>query len=354
MSTTPPRLLAIAFAVTTMDLASVAVAADLSSTPTAECVLKRYTSVSIDIANAGFVTLPVTLNGEQVRMALNSSSVWNSVGEALATRLKLPRQSLAQSTIQSGGRKVNAYVSTDSLLIGTANFGRVPLLVDQDPVYAGNVAHAQNIVGSIGLDLFSNVDVEIDFPGRLLTIYSSDHCPGRVVNWAQNYDAVSFEKDTTGQLYFPMELDGVKLQTALATGSGLSLLSSQASKRLFGFDEKSPEIIAENRTNGNANAYFHAMRLTAEGLAVLNTRVRLRPTLSDCSLVSSRNNTRPAYFDHCLNVYPLLLGMNVLSQLHIYIATKEKKLYFTAAGAMQSPPAATTNVDPPEAAPATQ
>jgi hypothetical protein len=35
----------------------------------------------------------------------------------------------------------------------------------------------------------------------------------------------------------------------------------------------------------------------------------------------------------CISVHPLTLGRNVLSKLHIYIATKQEVMYFTAADA---------------------
>lgn len=39
-----------------------------------------------------------------------------------------------------------------------------------------------------------------------------------------------------------------------------------------------------------------------------------------------------ASYEGCLGIHPLLLGRNVMGKQHIYIATKEKMLYFTPAG----------------------
>jgi hypothetical protein len=178
--------------------------------------------------------------------------------------------------------------------------------------------------------MFAAIDLEIDFPGRVMRLYSTDHCPGRVVHWTRNYDVVPMMNDELGQLYFPMELDGLKLRTTLATGLPHSVLASQVAKRLLNFDESSPNILTEPSGDGNAPSYFRAMELSAEGLSIMNTRVRLRPVDKRCALVAPRNNKNAAYFEGCKNNYPLQLGMNVLSKLHIYLANKEKKLYFTA------------------------
>jgi hypothetical protein len=52
-----------------------------------------------------------------------------------------------------------------------------------------------------------------------------------------------------------------------------------------------------------------------------------------------------AHYD-CAGAFPLYLGMNVLAQLHLYFANREKKLYFTNANVMDA------SAEPATAAPA--
>ncbi len=75
------------------------------------------------------------------------------------------------------------------------------------------------------------------------------------------------------------------------------------------------------------------MKLSGDGLQIINAHITLidRPQNDFCHLGSQSG---AAAYDGCLGVHPLQLGRNVLAKLRIYIATKEKMLYFTPA----SPP----------------
>jgi hypothetical protein len=75
--------------------------------------------------------------------------------------------------------------------------------------------------------------------------------------------------------------------------------------------------------------------LSGEGLEIINARIQLvdPPSNTTCSL-SSRSGA--ASHDGCFGAHPLMLGQNVIAKLHIYLATKEKMLYFTPADASDS------------------
>jgi len=55
---------------------------------------------------------------------------------------------------------------------------------------------------------------------------------------------------------------------------------------------------------------------------------------SYCELGQSRDKAKAALHAGCYGAEaPLKLGMNVISKMHLYFATKESMLYFTAADA---------------------
>jgi hypothetical protein len=91
---------------------------------------------------------------------------------------------------------------------------------------------------------------------------------------------------------------------------------------------------------GDANddgevAHYRAMRLTAPGLTVSDTRIRLSVPrqLGGCILETRGRKGGGVGYTGCENVYPMSLGRNILTQLRLYFATKEQILYFTAVGA---------------------
>jgi predicted aspartyl protease len=318
-------------------LAAPALAA--SPAPAENCQLKRYGSVEMYISPAGFVTIPVTINGVPTRMALQTGSSLSIIGSAFVRKHEITTIPVP-SALRFGGARVTDYVRLDRLQIGPLALGRVQLLVDPDPVYSGTIAQVDSIMGAVGIGLFSNVDIELDFQQRLLTLWSPEHCKGKVVYWSTRYDSVPMKQDPIGGMSFRMELEGRTLDTVLATGDSLSVLRTDVSKKLYGFDETSPGVEPEPGTNGG-RAYYRAMELTTDGLSVMNARVRLNPEESKCRLVTSKNRSTPTRYEGCLNVYPLRLGMNVLSRLRLYIASREKMLYYTVADAsLDVPPPA--------------
>jgi hypothetical protein len=185
-------------------------------------------------------------------------------------------------------------------------------------------------VGALGMDVFAHFDIEIDMAARKLNLYSQDHCPGKVVYWAKTYDAVPFRLGKLGEFYFPMELDGKKIEATLSSGNPVTTLNTDVTRRLFNFDDTSPGVESETDGAGRTIAHYRAMQLSAEGLSVVNANVRLIQRSGATCRISSRFGST-GYEDECMGIHPLNLGLNVLKKLHIYIATKEKVLYFTPA-----------------------
>jgi hypothetical protein len=127
-----------------------------------------------------------------------------------------------------------------------------------------------------------------------------------------------------------MELDGKKLETTLATGNSMTTLSTDVTRKLYNFDRDSPDVGTDTDAVSRTTGQSRAMNLSGEGIDIINAHVQLvdLPANSSCTLSSHFN---VASYDGCLGRHPLQLGRNVLTKLRIYIATKEKVLYFTPA-----------------------
>jgi hypothetical protein len=106
------------------------------------------------------------------------------------------------------------------------------------------------------------------------------------------------------------------------------------SKKLYGFDETSPGIEHRTSESGKSIAHYRAMTISTEELKIVNADVRLEHAQSYCELGQSRDRAKAALHSGCYGAEaPLKLGMNVISKMHLYFATKESMLYFTAADA---------------------
>jgi hypothetical protein len=173
----------------------------------------------------------------------------------------------------------------------------------------------------------------------MMNFFSQDHCPGHAVYWSAKYDSAPIRFGSLGEFYFPMELEGKKLETTLATSKPMTTLNTDATRKLFNFDGTSADVETVTDDAGRTAAHYRAMRLSGEGLEIINARISLIDLSADnpCHLST---HLGAATYEGCLGIHPLALGQNVITKLHFYIATKEKMLYFTPAEASDTSAAA--------------
>jgi hypothetical protein len=178
------------------------------------------------------------------------------------------------------------------------------------------------------MDVFDRIDFELDLKRKKLNLFSQDRCPGTAVYWSDSFASTRLRRESGafGNLYFEMEINGKKLDATWSPSARLTSLPAQVTKRLFRFDETSPDVEIED--DGVFRRYIVAMQLTAPGLTATNTRVVLVPA-AQCGDRPPVTGSRIA--EECRRPQPLMLGRNILEQLRLYFATKERMLYYTAA-----------------------
>jgi hypothetical protein len=145
---------------------------------------------------------------------------------------------------------------------------------------------------------------------------------------------VPMDLGDVGSIHLAAELDGRKIEATMSTTSGISTLTRDAFRQLFGFDERSPDVIVQRDTSGHPAAIFRAMELTSGALDVKDVRIRLIPNGKDCRLTTPDGPDGVAAFEGCFGVSPLVLGRSLIERLRLYFATGEKAIYYTE----QTPP----------------
>ena len=149
--------------------------------------------------------------------------------------------------------------------------------------------------------------------------------------WSDTYASAPLYRGKLGELYFPMELEGKKVQTTISPSDRFTTLTTDVTRLFYGFDESSPGVEAEREAD-DVTYHYRAMQLTAPGLTVSNAKIRLRKPQKGCQLELPARRTSGAGYE-CMGAHPMKLGRNVLQKLRLYFATKEKRLYFTSAEA---------------------
>jgi len=133
----------------------------------------------------------------------------------------------------------------------------------------------------------------------------------------QDHAEIPFGLDKVGHVRLIVELDGKKIPAHLDTGSSRSVLSLDEAENLFGFKETDAALKSLASTPTGHVFKYPFKTLTFGSVTVQNP---------DLELVSSIDEGLPGG-------PPLILGMGILRQLHMYIAYRENVLYVTAASA---------------------
>lgn len=291
------------------------------------CHLKQL--ASLDLARfPGHVLAPVTIQGNSVWMSLHTGSAFGLIFEDDARALQLRQKRLPIPPGMSVGAKGEVtQVAVTDLQMGGARFRDVEFVILSRGAYAANFDQ-RPIVGGLGMDLLSRVDFELDIAHGKLNLFSQDHCRGWVVYWSGTVASIPARRSDLGELYFPIELDGKTLEAVMSPGSPQSTLRTDVARKLYGIDEHS----AGNEMHPAANVKTHThrvMNLRTPAFEVRNEAIELLPQ-DDNYCVVAKHGSATGY-DGCRGEHPLQLGIDVLSKLRIYCATKEQVLYLTPA-----------------------
>jgi predicted aspartyl protease len=145
------------------------------------------------------------------------------------------------------------------------------------------------------------------------------------VTWTGSYAALPFTLTENGHVRVRVTLDGQNTDAILDTGAPVSVLSTQDANSMFRLNVNSADVEAANPVSGPAwgkgrpvKAYATTFKtLTIGGVTIQGPRMEL---------IEGRN-----FLGH--DFAQLVLGNNVLSRFHLYIAYRQQKLYLTGADA---------------------
>jgi hypothetical protein len=301
----------------------------INSAPAKDCRLPLLDSIDFEIVNNQLL-VPVTIDGHSGRMLLDTGDISTMVTGAYVQQFGPTVENLPPSSeARFGPARITQLAHVAALDVGPAHFGKAALMVIPVTAMSGRPAW----LGILGMNAFNKVDFELDFSQHKLNLYSQDHCPGAVVYWTKEFASAPLIRGPLGNYYFPIELEGKKIEAEFSTAVGDNWLTTEVTRSLYGFDEKSQDIETRTDSAGRVQAQYRAMTLSATGFQVNNAQIRLNTAKpAYCSLTHGPEHA--AMYTGCMGgEAPLKLGLNVAQHMHLYFATKEKVLYFTDATA---------------------
>ena len=319
--------------------ASVCIAsmAGLGSAKAQTCTAPEFlnTIVMAPVAGSDLMTVPITINGKQKNFLLNTGEPTTQVSQALVRDLGLP-----ESTYMSGTKEFNVKgshsaedvrtrVRVAEFALGTQKGSGFQFLISDDR----ELSNSKPYDGLLSNDLFSNYDVDMDFGSKRLNYFGPNHCAGNVVCWSQRPVAVVPITLMGSKINVPVTVDGQSVNAVIDTGAARTSMRRDIADVVFHLRADTPDMMpaGDMRDGRGETIYSHTFQLLSlEGVTVKNPTILIQTNSmlrnrDSVSLGSRAQSAAPRLPD-------LTIGMDLLHQLHVYIAFGEKKLYVTAAG----------------------
>jgi len=289
-----------------------------------ECALKMFSELDLLDNPAGTPVVAVTFNGRPAKMTLDTGAYWSGVVPSAAAGLKTQSlRYLGIGAVGAGGGVMRTAVMGASLQVGRLNFAKADFFI-----FSRDNKADPDLIGNIGANILKRYDIEIDYPGRKVRIFSQEHCPGKVVSWpVEALARIPFKLNEVGHISLPVTLDGHEYRALLDTGATASYLDKKTADGDFGLTAETANAMGTSDTLDGKDlpTFYHRFGLLDLGGLQFN-RPQLAFSIGQEEAGGWGQERMP----------PLTLGMHQLRGLHFYIAYGEKMIYASVAG--QRPP----------------
>jgi predicted aspartyl protease len=294
------------------------------------CALMKFAGIDLEYDVVGRPIVPVLLNGHRRYLIVDTGGVYSVLDSSTADALGLRSARAGTSVIGVTGERTNRYFIVEEFVVGELRADDRTFMVS--PLGPG----ADNEIwpaGTIGADVLSAFDVDFDFGNGTLNLFSQDHCEGQVIYWhPERVAIIPFELSSSNHVMFPVALDGVELTAMMDTGAHSTIVNRDVAERRLNVDIEA-EGLTPVGTLGNDGDLVYRRKfqsLTMDGIMIETPMVRIMPDLMNSDL------NRFLGLSSGSALPDVIIGMSVLSNLHVYIAYGEERLYITEASAAPS------------------
>ncbi len=287
----------------------------LAAAAQAACHVEQQSVVPLDVA-AGRILVTVQVNDIATTFILDTGADRTLMGEDTVRRLGLARDGWVASAIAGiGGVQQRPNALPHSLRLGTTPLRRKTLLGDTSvtvgPLPVNEVAGLP-IAGLLGRDFLSPFDLDIDLPGRRLTLYDVRGCDTWFLPWKTPYAAIPAATPMGAALVVQVLVDGRPLRALIDTGASASLITAPGIFRLG----LTPELLARDPGGNGKGVGPTPVPMRLHRFAEL--RVGPETTRDPMLWVASA---------HVVPIVDMLLGADWLGSRRVWLSFATKQMF---------------------------
>jgi predicted aspartyl protease len=191
------------------------------------CDLVVVAQMPLEVHNR-LLVVPAAVDGKWITLLVDSGAERTVLSADSVARLGLARdEKIVTRSTGMGG----TYIANDAIIPGLVLGGvRFPL----QRVSVGQFRLGPDLAadGLLGSDILLAFDLDIDVPGKTLTLYRPRMCPDVQPPWHEPFERVSGVRARRDRLLIPLELDGVTGMGILDTGAQATTIGESMATRL--------------------------------------------------------------------------------------------------------------------------
>jgi predicted aspartyl protease len=294
------------------------------------CSLKQAASLPMHYVN-NQILVDFQADDASVSFLVDTGAEYSEIGRALAARLNLPVLAQRGASYGATGATQLYAATVHTLRLGQMVAHNQPFFIDD------NFGDGQDRrpAGIFGADFLGMYDFEIDFAAAKFNLYLRDHCPDRVVYWDNEFFKIPFSPGElqTPRINISVSVDGHLLRGILDTGAYNTAMRLATARAKLGYDETttSDPTVAISGAASTAHVVAHRHRFSSLEFGPIT----LRNPLIDVVPIDFGKGGAAVTGSHINSMRAdqpeIIVGMDVISKLHLYVDYADSALYFTLA-----------------------
>jgi beta-lactamase regulating signal transducer with metallopeptidase domain len=314
-----------------------------------------------DVQGSDLKTVPVAINGKAKQFLLDIGTDPTQVSRATVADLALPDANRSLDTLYAndnrpadtaaltnagyflsvafsdvkGADDYRSHVRIASFTMGDATGHDLSFTVAKDP----ELGRSKPYDGLMTGDFFRQYDVEVDFAQNKLNYLTPSSCtdPDQIVYWPHAAVAAIPMTNFAGKIQVEVSIQGHIIPAVIDTASSHTVMRRDIAELMLGFKADTPDMMPDGDVEDGVGLQVYRHTFSKISFAGGVTAYNVPALIQTNSMFHDINRTpvlgqRATFFaDPRQRIPGLTLGMDVLSQLHLYAIHGQQTLYVTAA-----------------------
>ncbi|HEX4504880.1 MAG TPA: retroviral-like aspartic protease family protein [Alphaproteobacteria bacterium] len=296
------------------------------------CKLSKAGELRVTVDPANRILIDASIKGQPAKLQIDSGAFATIFDATVLSRFGIAKAGEQRDVVGVGGRTNTFHQTIPDLSFGS--------FVGDNLRWTVSERHflPDGIYGVLGMDFLGSFDVELDLAHNTINLFKYHECPAEPVYWAPTFSEADLAiRDYA--LHTTLQLNGLPVEAVIDTGASRTAIMTDFTRRL-GLDETSSGMVRAGDVRGIDGRPLPIYTYRFAELHVGDEVIK-NPILFVQKQDIRNIDTAPTAAGHIYHDSrpAAILGADFIKTHHIYLAMKDRKMYFTYnGGGIFSPP----------------